>query len=494
VIDQERFDGLARGLATNRLSRGQVLKSFAAGLLLSSIGILSPRHTRVAAAQPTVPAWCTRVQQPAPPTPVPPTYPKRKANVVTGGCKAFRNRVKRGAIGLDGTPVKGAAGLTECIFTHTTPTVKTTKPKPGTSIVCLSTTSVGPVTFTGQPEIFLLDWQRKGASSKECEAYESKIESEIKKHEKVHANDCDAIAAEASAAWNNKKHEFADCGKTPKEARRNIKAKIEASLDAFQVEQMNPCWDHIGDKFDAFEKVPICCMGPGGCGCPKGKECCGSDECVDLKTDPLNCGECNFICPENYMCVDGECVCPPGSARSGASGSALGAGLAAEATLCCPEGQTECGGACVDACVSPEVLDPNTCECVCPSGGTQCCPPGKTFCPNVGCVDLSSGVWNPESGYDDHCGACGVSCRRGSGAFCAQGKCQCGPGTPCSYEGCPPDKPNCHPNEKVYCCDPPGSGYPKAPTCCHSSQGHPYCCGSDETCGTSGVPGDCDAL
>jgi hypothetical protein len=34
VIDQERFDGLARSLATNRLSRAQELKSFAGASLL----------------------------------------------------------------------------------------------------------------------------------------------------------------------------------------------------------------------------------------------------------------------------------------------------------------------------------------------------------------------------------------------------------------------------------------------------------------------------
>ena len=34
-MKQERFDELARGLATNQLSRRQVLKSFAAGLFLA---------------------------------------------------------------------------------------------------------------------------------------------------------------------------------------------------------------------------------------------------------------------------------------------------------------------------------------------------------------------------------------------------------------------------------------------------------------------------
>jgi hypothetical protein len=44
VFDQERFDELARGLATNQLSRGQVLKSFAASLFLAGpLGALGSR-------------------------------------------------------------------------------------------------------------------------------------------------------------------------------------------------------------------------------------------------------------------------------------------------------------------------------------------------------------------------------------------------------------------------------------------------------------------
>jgi hypothetical protein len=55
VFDQERFDGLARDLATNRLSRGQVLKSLAAGMFLGVTGSLSLGQTR-GAAKPIGPA------------------------------------------------------------------------------------------------------------------------------------------------------------------------------------------------------------------------------------------------------------------------------------------------------------------------------------------------------------------------------------------------------------------------------------------------------
>jgi hypothetical protein len=49
VFDQERFDELAKGLATNRLSRRQVLKNFAAGMLLA--GPLGALWGREASAQ-----------------------------------------------------------------------------------------------------------------------------------------------------------------------------------------------------------------------------------------------------------------------------------------------------------------------------------------------------------------------------------------------------------------------------------------------------------
>jgi len=439
VLDQERFDELARGLAANHLSRGQVLKSFAAGLLLSSIGALSPRHTRVGAAQPTVPEWCKNVPNPAPPTPVKPTYPKEPANVIKGDCKAFRRRaLKKGAKDSQGFR-KGRAGATECGITHTNPTFKTTAPKPGVEVVCLTTTSVGPVTFKARSTTYMLDWQREGAPSKECKAYESKFEREVKEHEKVHANDCHAVAKAASTAWNSKNHEFADCGKTPEVARINIAAKIDAYLDDFADKQVRPCLDDRAKEFHKSEQgARICCEGRSGCGCPKGKECCtvGSNPktgpvygCVDLKTDPKNCGSCGNVCEgANTSCEAGKCVCPSG-------------------------------------------------------GGTQCCDPGKTFCPNVGCVDLSHGIFNPDGYGTDYCGACDDRCVNGSGASCVQGKCQCPPQlTTCLWEGGagPGGNPNPHPNEKVECC------IKDFPVCCHDSKGRPFCCPANNACATTG--------
>jgi hypothetical protein len=51
VFDEERFDGLARGLATGRLSRWQVLKGLGAGVLLGSVGLGQPWSASFAEAQ-----------------------------------------------------------------------------------------------------------------------------------------------------------------------------------------------------------------------------------------------------------------------------------------------------------------------------------------------------------------------------------------------------------------------------------------------------------
>ena len=38
-----------------------------------------------------------------------------------------------------------------------------------------------------------------------------------------------------------------------------------------------------------------------------GSECCG-DSCVNLQTDPLNCGHCGKMCKFTDSCCDGKCV------------------------------------------------------------------------------------------------------------------------------------------------------------------------------------------
>ena len=64
-------------------------------------------------------------------------------------------------------------------------------------------------------------------------------------------------------------------------------------------------------------------------------ECFGV--CVDLQTDPSNCGYCGEVCPSG-QCATGICV------------EAVGP---APAEVVCPSGQADCGGGCIDVFSDP---------------------------------------------------------------------------------------------------------------------------------------------
>jgi hypothetical protein len=77
-----------------------------------------------------------------------------------------------------------------------------------------------------------------------------------------------------------------------------------------------------------------CTMGVCGCGstgvrCGDGQGCCasaggGAPMCIDISSDPMNCGGCGVVCGAGFVCGGGECrcggvdgpVCNPGSGPS----------------------------------------------------------------------------------------------------------------------------------------------------------------------------------
>jgi hypothetical protein len=175
--------------------------------------------------------------------------------------------------------------------------------------------------------------------------------------------------------------------------------------------------------------------------CSGDRIACGG-ACVDPRTDSNNCGLCAARCPVGGVCAGGRCVCPSGDSPSGVVCCPIGdtdcegacvdeqtdpnhcggcttrclvLGEACHNGQCrCPDGQSECGGACVD-----ETNDPGNCGgcgiaceggATCSDAGCSSCPPGETVCSGV-CVDLQS---DPND-----CGACGAAC---SGT-CARGRC-----------------------------------------------------------------------
>jgi hypothetical protein len=91
--------------------------------------------------------------------------------------------------------------------------------------------------------------------------------------------------------------------------------------------------------------------------CPTGQTSCGGT-CVDLSTNPSNCGTCGHACVSGSSCVSGACVCPAG--------------------------QTFCGVACVNTQTSKQNC--GGCGIVCP--GNQNCAAGACVCP-TGTIDCN---------------------------------------------------------------------------------------------------------
>jgi len=182
------------------------------------------------------------------------------------------------------------------------------------------------------------------------------------------------------------------------------------------------------------------------CVCAVGKSDCNedpSDGCeADLLQDEMACGSCGNSCADGERCVNGRCQCGEG--------------------LACPEGESCCGGSCLDvtvradhcgecgnSCVPNERCVDGTCECTVDviTGSTVTCDQGQRCCPGVGCVDLplcGCGGVQCESneiccdntqcvqvGSRENCGGCGIACREdqvceGLTCTCAVGERDCG--------------------------------------------------------------------
>jgi hypothetical protein len=135
---------------------------------------------------------------------------------------------------------------------------------------------------------------------------------------------------------------------------------------------------------------------------------------TDLRHDPMNCGTCGHQCAANQDCVDGTCICPPGTTR--------------------------CGHRCVDVKV-----DPNNCgECGngCPGAGGES-ENGTPTCSAGECGYLCYAGWancdqRIENGCEvnigsdpNHCGGCSTQCDAERSQPCVKGKCltkPCEPG------------------------------------------------------------------
>ena len=170
---------------------------------------------------------------------------------------------------------------------------------------------------------------------------------------------------------------------------------------------------------------------------------CGT-ACVNLQTDPSNCGACGQACPANNTCQAGVCAPEPG-----AFGAPCTKNGDCNSQLCLQSGHCskKCSGAsdcpadpswtcaplpgypsmCQCTVTGPETCDGKDDDCdglvddgaTCPQDGNICisgacqCPP-RNQC-GGSCMDTST---NPY-----HCGSCSTQCQPGS--VCINGKCSC---------------------------------------------------------------------
>lgn len=154
----------------------------------------------------------------------------------------------------------------------------------------------------------------------------------------------------------------------------------------------------------------------GGCG-ENEKYCNGI--CVNIKTDPDNCGDCGKKCASGEVCENGSCK------TQNCAETCTGNNM-----RCCGErcvnimtDNNNCGE-CGRQCSSDEVCTNGRCEptslCTPPcSAGQECCR-GR-------CVD-------PNTAYDNdirNCGFCGNECDLKVADRCLNGQCSCGDRTAC---------------------------------------------------------------
>jgi hypothetical protein len=143
------------------------------------------------------------------------------------------------------------------------------------------------------------------------------------------------------------------------------------------------------DYCGSFCPGGVCTDGGSPCCCDpihqKGSCCVGGSCC----TTSSGAVECVYPCRGGMVEQDCNCVCPSGTVYCGGncvaaclSGEVLGPDCGCVSQ--CPSGTTSCGGHCVQQCAPPLVpTGPFFCRCIlpCAQGSTQCgsacCPPGK---------------------------------------------------------------------------------------------------------------------
>lgn len=145
------------------------------------------------------------------------------------------------------------------------------------------------------------------------------------------------------------------------------------------------------------------------CGCATGTKNCGAG-CIDVTSDPKNCGDCGKTCATLATCSSSACACPD------------------TWDLVCPPTT----GACTEVHADPKNCGScgKTCGraefCTVYPGPLCACRPGLSSCGGT-CTDTR--------GDANNCGTCGTKCDTAGGDRCVDGGCHGDP--------CPSGRSNC---------------------------------------------------
>jgi hypothetical protein len=176
---------------------------------------------------------------------------------------------------------------------------------------------------------------------------------------------------------------------------------------------------NCGSCGNACAAPQVCSNGTCAFSCAGGATACGQS-CVDIKVDPKNCGACGTACDPSQVCSAGTCSgrCPQQQTACVGDGGAVSCVYTSSDPNNC--------GACNVACSAGKVCTGGACKDTCGAGESLCTGGGDAGGPYCAKTDSDNA----------NCGQCGKVCS--AGQACVGGQCSgnCGPGdTLCAGDG-----------------------------------------------------------
>lgn len=332
MVDQQRFDELAKGLATNQLSRWQLLKAFWSGVLLGSVGVVQPWSASLAEAQ-------TRAVKKAPVGS--PSNP-RKNYVQADSCEKFNRYIqKKGVTDESGKkhPRDGAVTTFGCKWARKL--FKTEVKSRNKKRVCLHTTQLLVETpFELDPTVTVAVWKPPKPLSAGCKCEKTNYVEALEEHERWHVDDINEVEANHNETWSKNPPKLKACGPTLEEAKNVLENKIRNRArseckriheeiirrarkfdDTYKLSPMDCSFCQPGQKSAQKASDSKCVSetcGPKGVTCPPDKADCCNGKCVNIQTNFNNCGRCGKKCATGQACKEGVCM---GNACGGLCGS-----------------------------------------------------------------------------------------------------------------------------------------------------------------------------